>query len=285
MNEYNLGLESLNDNLLAKMHPRSANKNQLNYFYKTYLDSGEFLVKMVIADGVDNYNRAIAKSYNLILSEEEYFKHGLLFFLNPLLSGKLNPRSNKLLDYSTDFSLRSPRITFTVKQLLQAVLTYEHVNIFTTITTQEAFNYYAELLATIDQCLPPELNRILTLKSLMTKQFLNEFNLGVIIDQQVLDEYKQNNNQTIIFKAEKSFFDFDIYEKSLEISPIIDDIVNSLINPTNNHISILQELFNFLLSSDALKDPRIEFNFYSRFLQRFNVRMTRSSRIRGYFKI
>lgn len=266
------------------MHPRTANKNQLNYFYKTYLDSGEFLVKIVLADGVDSYNRAIAKSYNLILSEEEYFKHGLLFFLSPLFNGNLSPHSNKLLNYSTDFTMRSPRITYTVKQILQAVLTYEHVNIFTTMLTQEAFNYFAELLATIDQCLPPELNRTVTLKSFITIQYLNDINLSVITDKRVFDEFKQKNSNVVIFKAENSFFDFDIYEKSLEISPIIDDIVNSLMNPTNNHITILQEVFNFLLSSEASKDPRVEFNFYNKFLQRFNVRRVRNSRFRDHFK-
>ncbi|OLS24199.1 MAG: hypothetical protein HeimC3_20980 [Candidatus Heimdallarchaeota archaeon LC_3] len=265
----------LSDDLMLSLIPRSANKKKITYFYKETLES-EILIKYVTENSLDEYDRPIAKSNCFFISEDLFNEKGLLYFVSPLLLGTLDTSSDEFFNLEDVCSKIPIRISFALKILLHAVLLYEQVFIYTPTADQSYVNQLTQLIASIEEFLPKEISRTLRMKSYVTKSQFNEVNLGITSDPEILNPLKEENFSRIVFKSENNPYILET-DKSIPISPIIDEIIDVVLNPSENSEEQLQFLFRLIFSEEKKFDPRINQDFKERILARFNVKKTKKT--------
>ena len=282
LNNFGIADDELSDDLMLVLIPRSANKQKINYFYKETLELG-ILLKFITDNNLDEYDRPIAKSNCFLIPEELFYEKGLLYFVSPLLLNSLNNSSDEFFNLEDICSKIPIRISFALKMLLHAVLLFEHVFIFTPIVNQNYINQLTQIIASIEEFLPVDIAKTLRIKSYVTKNQFSEVNLGITSDPEILDQSNGENYSRIVFKAEANPYDL-VSDKAIPISPIIDDIVDAVLNPLKNSGEELLTLFSLIFSDEKRFDPRINQDFKERILTRWNVKKTKGYQIRKLLK-
>jgi hypothetical protein len=272
------GTENLPDELMIDLVPKCANKNKINYFFKKTLNS-EVLVKLVCDNSFDEYNRPIAKSHCLIIPEEIFITKGLPYFITPLIWQKDLLASDNFLSFESDFKKTTLRISSALKNLLQATLLYQQVFILTSTKDQKIIDQLIELIVSVEEFLPYELSKTLSIKSYIINKQFTDINIGITNDSQILEEKNDPSKDIIVFKTETNPYSLET-EQDFRINPIIDDIVNAVISSQDNSEETLKSLFDLIFSINKSLDPRIDYNFKEKIIERWNIKKNAIFKIR-----
>ncbi|MFW9930115.1 MAG: hypothetical protein ACFFD1_12040, partial [Candidatus Thorarchaeota archaeon] len=268
------------DDLMVDLIPKNANKLNVNYFFKkTYED--EVLVKLVCDNTIDSYNRPVAKSHCLLIPKNDYISKGLRYFISPLIISQEKLLSDEFLVEENDFRKTPIRITIGLKEVIQAVLMYEHVFFYLGPEFQEQYPALMEFLANIEYFLPKKISDRLKIKSFINLNLINDINIGITFDNQIFQQIKDND--TIIFRVLSNNLDL-IATEPINLSPIIDDIVNMSMERMLEQNDTVKELYTILFSSDKRLDPRIDYNLKEKILTRWNQKKSKNLNIRDRFK-
>ncbi|MHA2365535.1 MAG: hypothetical protein ACXAC7_16380 [Candidatus Hodarchaeales archaeon] len=275
----NSTIQDIDESLIPILIPRSSSDIDRAYFYKTGVSGNKILIKLVIGDGKDQYNRPISKSHCLIVSEYDYYDFGgLMYFASPLWLDKIPLNSDLIFDPKDFFVTASlPKgSTDLAAHLLQAVLSFEHL-ILVCLDDPLHIKELQLLLAYVDLCIPPQFTKQISLKGYLDYNQLLLANVGIILDDSDLTDNKKVKNLKI-FDVRNNFD--EIFQFG-PISPLIEEITQSTFIEYPRRLNI-----GTLLKTphQALKDPRIELQFYSNFAKRFGLKLQFYEKFTHFFK-
>ncbi|MFW9996620.1 MAG: hypothetical protein ACFFD4_31545 [Candidatus Odinarchaeota archaeon] len=186
----------------------------LKYFAKLFLPDGKLVIKLVVFDGKDRFNRNVMKAHNLILSGEEYRKEyltkGLPYYITPLVDGRITNTSDDVLQ-PEDF--RIPDIS-----------KIKPVNMLYDLFCTKKVSLYMEtyqpdmtmmLFSVLDYALPSEVNDQISILSYIPE---------TMVDQ-------ENNAEIAFYHVSKPVIDGKKTARSLAENDFLESFVNSLTDP------------------------------------------------------